>query len=153
MIRYYNESCNYSLPKKRLTSTWLKSLAEQEGYTLGEVNYIFCSAEHLLEMNRQFLGHDYFTDVITFDYSDRKVEKVVSGDVFIDVETVADNARIYGATKLQEMRRILAHGLLHLCGQKDKTPTAERQMHRKEDKYLAQLTALLAEQAAAKAEK
>ena len=153
MIRYYNESCNYSLPKKRLTSAWLKSLAEQEGYTLGEVNYIFCSAEHLLEMNRQFLGHDYFTDVITFDSSDRKVEKVVSGDVFIDVETVADNARIYGATKLQEMRRILAHGLLHLCGQKDKTPTAERQMHRKEDKYLAQLTTLLSEQAAAKAEK
>ncbi len=153
MIRYYNESCNYSLPKKRLTSAWLKSLAQQEGYALGEVNYIFCSAEHLLEMNRQFLGHDYFTDVITFDYSDRKVEKVVSGDVFIDVETVADNARIYGATKLQEMRRILAHGLLHLCGQKDKTPTAERQMHRKEDKYLAQLTTLLSEQAAAKAEK
>ena len=153
MIRYYNESCNYSLPKKRLTSAWLKSLAEQEGYALGEVNYIFCSAEHLLEMNRQFLEHDYFTDVITFDYSDRKVEKVVSGDVFIDVETVADNARIYGATKLQEMRRILAHGLLHLCGQKDKTPTAERQMHRKEDKYLAQLTTLLSEQAAAKAEK
>lgn len=153
MIRYYNESCNYSLPKKRLTSAWLKSLAQQEGYALGEVNYIFCSAEHLLEMNRQFLGHDYFTDVITFDYSDRKVEKVVSGDVFIDVETVADNARIYGATKLHEMRRILAHGLLHLCGQKDKTPTAERQMHRKEDKYLAQLTALLAEQAATKAEK
>ena len=153
MIRYYNESCNYSLPKKRLTSAWLKSLAQQEGYALGEVNYIFCSAEHLLEMNRQFLGHDYFTDVITFDYSDRKVEQVVSGDVFIDVEAVADNARIYGATKLQEMRRILAHGLLHLCGQKDKTPTAERQMHRKEDKYLAQLTALLAEQAAAKAEK
>ena len=153
MIRYYNESCNYSLPKKRLTSAWLKSLAQQEGYALGEVNYIFCSAEHLLEMNRQFLGHDYFTDVITFDYSDRKVEKVVSGDVFIDVETVADNARIYGATKLHEMRRILAHGLLHLCGQKDKTPSAERQMHSKEDKYLAQLTALLAEQAAAKAEK
>ena len=153
MIRYYNESCNYSLPKKRLTSAWLKSLAQQEGYALGEVNYICCSAEHLLEMNRQFLGHDYFTDVITFDYSDRKVEKVVSGDVFIDVETVADNARIYGATKLHEMRRILAHGLLHLCGQKDKTPSAERQMHRKEDKYLAQLTALLAEQAAAKAEK
>lgn len=153
MIRYYNESCNYALPKKRLTSAWLKSLAQQEGYALGEVNYIFCSAEHLLEMNRQFLGHDYFTDVITFDYSDRKVEKVVSGDVFIDVETVADNARIYGATKLQEMRRILAHGLLHLCGQKDKTPSAERQMHRKEDKYLAQLAALLAEQATAKAEK
>ena len=153
MIRYYNDSCSYSLPQKRLTAAWLRSVAEQEGYTLGDVTYIFCSAERLLEMNRQFLSHDYFTDVITFDYSDRKGERVVAGDVFIDVETVADNARIYGATKLHEMRRVVVHGLLHLCGQKDKTPTAERQMHRKEDKYLAQLTATLAEQATAKAEK
>ena len=152
-VHYHTDDCRYRLPEKRRTSAWLTQVAAEEGYRLGEVNYIFCSAEHLLEMNRQFLGHDYFTDVITFDYSDRKVEKVVAGDVFIDVETVADNARIYGATKLQEMRRILAHGLLHLCGQKDKTPTAERQMHRKEDKYLAQLTTLLSEQAAAKAEK
>ena len=143
MVRYYNDSCNYALPAKRLTSAWLKSVAEQEGYTLGDVTYIFCSAERLLEMNRQFLGHDYFTDVITFDYSDRKGERVAAGDIFIDVETVADNARIYGATKLHEMRRVVVHGLLHLCGQKDKTPRTERQMHRKEDKYLAQLSAEL----------
>ena len=143
MVRYYNDSCNYALPAKRLTSAWLKSVAEQEGYTQGDVTYIFCSAERLLEMNRQFLGHDYFTDVITFDYSDRKGERVVAGDIFIDVETVADNARIYGATKLHEMRRVAVHGLLHLCGQKDKTPRTERQMHRKEDKYLAQLSAEL----------
>ena len=143
MVRYYNDSCNYVLPAKRLTSAWLKSVAEQEGYTLGDVTYIFCSAERLLEMNRQFLGHDYFTDVITFDYSDRKGKRVVAGDIFIDVETVADNARIYGATKLHEMRRVVVHGLLHLCGQKDKTPRTERQMHRKEDKYLAQLSAEL----------
>ena len=88
-------------------------------------------------MNRQFLGHDYFTDVITFDYSDRKTTRTVSGDIFIDVETVADNAAQYGATRLQEMRRVVVHGLLHLCGQKDKTPRANAQMHRKEDKYLA----------------
>ena len=135
MIRYYNDSCSYSLPQKRLTSAWLRSLAEQEGYTLGDVTYIFCSAERLLEMNRQFLGHDYFTDVITFDYSELE-EGVVSGDIFIDVETVADNARIYGTTKTNEMHRIIAHGVLHLCGQKDKTERAEKQMHRKEDKYL-----------------
>ena len=74
--------------------------------------------------------------MITFDYSDLKGEGVVSGDVFIDVETVADNARIYGSTAREEMLRVVVHGLLHLCGQKDKTPRAERQMHRKEDKYL-----------------
>ena len=71
MVRYYNDSCSYRLPDKRLTARWLRSVAEQEGYALGDVSYIFCSAERLLEMNRQYLGHDYFTDVITFDYGDR----------------------------------------------------------------------------------
>ena len=113
-VRYHTDGCSYRLPQKRLTAAWLRRVAEQEGYTLAEVDYIFCSAERLLEMNRQYLGHDYF----------------------IDVETVADNARIYGATTLQEMRRVVVHGLLHLCGQRDKTPRTERQMHRKEDKYL-----------------
>lgn len=103
---------------------------------LTDVNYIFCSAERLLEMNRQFLGHDYYTDVITFDYSDRRKNRTVAGDIFIDVETVADNARIYGASRLEEMRRVIVHGLLHLCGQKDKTPRTNAAMHRKEDKYL-----------------
>ena len=135
-VRYYTDDCSYRLPDKRKTAAWLKVVAEQEGYILGDVNYIFCSARRLLEMNREFLHHDYFTDIITFDYSDLKGTKIVSGDVFIDVETVADNARIYGATKLQEMRRVVVHGVLHLCGQNDKTPRTNKQMHRKEDKYL-----------------
>ena len=137
MIHFYNQDSNYNLLNRLKIRRWIAEVIRREGYSLGEINYIFCSSEYHRQMNRDFLGHDYYTDVITFDYSDRKVEKVVAGDVFIDVETVADNARIYGATKLHEMRRILAHGLLHLCGQKDKTPSAERQMHRKEDKYLA----------------
>lgn len=136
MIRYYTDDCSYRLPQKRRTAAWLRETAASEGYALGDVNYIFCSARRLLEMNRQFLGHDYYTDVITFDYSDRKGTRTVSGDVFIDVETVADNARQYGATRLQEMRRVVVHGLLHLCGQRDKTPRTNRQMHRKEDRYL-----------------
>lgn len=135
-VRYYQEDCRYRLPQKRRTARWLAEVAESEGYRLGELTYVFCSARQLLEMNRRYLGHDYFTDVITFDYSDRKGERVVSGDVFIDVETVRDNARLYGATALGEMRRVVVHGLLHLCGQKDKTPRANKQMHRKEDKYL-----------------
>lgn len=135
-VKYYTDDCSYRLPEKRRTAAWLKEVAEAEGYRLGDVNYIFCSAARLLEMNKEFLGHDYFTDIITFDYSDLKGCGVVSGDIFIDVETVADNARIYGATKIQEMRRVVVHGVLHLCGQKDKTPRANAQMHRKEDKYL-----------------
>ncbi|MCM1151239.1 MAG: rRNA maturation RNase YbeY [Alistipes sp.] len=136
-VSYHTDDCSYRLPQKRLTTRWLRSVAVAEGYALGDASYIFCSSRRLLEMNRQFLGHDYYTDVITFDYSDRCGTRIVSGDIFIDVETVADNARRYGATPLEEMRRVVVHGLLHLCGQKDKTPTANRQMHRKEDKYLA----------------
>lgn len=135
-VRYYNDDCKYRLLQKRLTAEWLRRVAEEEGYVLGDVSYIFCSAQRLLEMNRQYLGHDYFTDVITFDYSDRSDTRIVSGDIFIDVETVADNARQYGATALQEMRRVVVHGVLHLCGQGDKTPRSNAQMHRKEDKYL-----------------
>ncbi|MEG1885545.1 MAG: rRNA maturation RNase YbeY [Alistipes sp.] len=135
-MRYYTDDCTYLLPQKRLTNSWLRDVAVAEGYTAGDVNYIFCSARRLLEMNKQFLGHDYFTDVITFDYSDRKGTKIVSGDIFIDVETVADNAKTYGAHPLTEMRRVVVHGLLHLCGQNDKTPRTNTQMHRKEDKYL-----------------
>lgn len=135
-VRYCNDSCSYRLPDKRLTTAWLRRAAKEEGYDIGEVTYIFCSAERLLEMNRSFLGHDYFTDVITFEYGDRKRTHIVEGDIFIDVETVADNARIYGAKAIDEMHRVIVHGLLHLCGQKDKTPRANAAMHRKEDKYL-----------------
>lgn len=135
-VHYHTDDCRYRLPEKRRTSAWLREVAAEEGYLLGEVNYIFCSARRLLEMNREFLGHDYFTDIITFDYSDLKGEGIIHGDIYIDVETVRDNARIYGATALEEMRRVVVHGVLHLCGQKDKTPRANRQMHRKEDKYL-----------------
>ena len=136
MIRYYNDSTTYRLREKRRVAAWLKTVAEADGYTLGDVTSIFCSAAVHRKMNIDFIGHDYFTDVITFDYSDLKGSRTVSGDVFIDVETVADNARIYGATAREEMLRVVVHGLLHLCGQKDKTPRAEKQMHKKEDKYL-----------------
>ena len=137
MVRYYNDSTTYRLREKRKIAAWLKCVADGEGYTLGDVTYIFCSSEVHRKMNIDFIGHDYFTDIITFDYSDRKGTRVVSGDIFIDVETVADNARIYGATAREEMLRVVVHGVLHLCGQKDKSPRAEKQMHRKEDKYLA----------------
>ena len=136
MVRYYNDSTTYRLRQKRRVAAWLGEVAREEGYTLGDVTYIFCSSAVHRKMNIDFIGHDYFTDIITFDYSDLKHERVVSGDIFIDVETVADNARIYGTTAREEMLRVVVHGVLHLCGQKDKTPRAERQLLRKEDKYL-----------------
>ena len=135
-ILYFNDGCNYRLQGKRLIRHWLREIARHEGnYRIEQVNYIFCSAERHRAMNIEFLGHDYFTDIITFDDSSLG-EGYIAGDIFIDVETVADNARIYGTTARREMLRVIAHGVLHLCGQKDKTPRDERQMHAKEDRYL-----------------
>lgn len=141
-ILYNRSDCAYNLRNRRIISRWLHLVARNEGYRIEDLCYVFCRSEEILQMNRQFLGHDYFTDVITFDYSDRK-EGWVSGDVYIDVETVADNARQLGFTREREMQRVVVHGLLHLCGQKDKTPRTNRQMHRKEDFYLDLLDSLL----------
>ena len=144
-ILYFNDGSNYRLRDKRLIRKWLREIARAEGdYRIEQVNYIFCSAERHRAMNIEFLGHDYFTDIITFDDS-RLKEGWIAGDIFIDVETVADNARIYGTTARREMLRVVAHGVLHLCGQKDKTPRTERQMHAKEDRYLALLDRMMAE--------
>ncbi|MFI3316958.1 MAG: rRNA maturation RNase YbeY [Rikenellaceae bacterium] len=143
MIRYNHDGCSYSFTNRRIINRWLKESAAQEGYAMGQVNVIFCSSQRLLEINRQYLQHDYFTDIITFDYSDLEVEKYISGDLFIDIETVEDNAHQYGATPLEEMHRILVHGVMHLCGQGDKTPPEAKAMRAKEDKYLSQLKAII----------
>jgi rRNA maturation RNase YbeY len=141
-VKYYNDCTDYKLPSKGKTTAWLADCATNEGFKLGPVNYIFCSPERHLTINRQFLGHDYYTDVITFDYSDLGVRGVVSGDVFVDPATVADNALQLGIDPLVEMRRVLVHGLLHLCGYGDKTPNEERVMRSKEDFYLARFPAV-----------
>jgi rRNA maturation RNase YbeY len=136
-VKYYNQESDYKLPAKGKTAVWLSDCAVNEGFRLGAVNYIFCSPERHLAINRQFLGHDYYTDVITFDYSDLEGHRVVSGDVFVDPATVDDNASQLEVNPLLEMRRVLVHGLLHLCGYGDKTPDEERVMRTKEDFYLA----------------
>ena len=135
---FYTDGCSYRLPQKRLMRRWLREVAQQEGnYEIGEINYIFCSAERHRAMNIEFLGHDYFTDAITFENRESRVyEGIVSGEVYIDVDTVTDNAPMYNALPINEMRRVIVHGALHLCGHKDKTPSAERNMRRMENRYL-----------------
>lgn len=135
-INYHCQECNYRLRHKRAIREWLREVAQNEGeYTVGEINYIFCPSVVHRQMNIDFVGHDYFTDIITFDYSELD-EGYISGDIYIDYQTVADNARIYGTTAEREMRRVVVHGVLHLCGQGDKTTDTEAVMHSKEDKYL-----------------
>jgi rRNA maturation RNase YbeY len=103
---------------------------------VGELNYIFCSDERELQVNRDFLGHDYYTDVITFDYS---TPSTIAGDIFISLDTVRSNAEQVGVPFLDELHRIIIHGALHLTGQGDKTPETKAQMTAKEDQALAML--------------
>ncbi|MBR2429399.1 MAG: rRNA maturation RNase YbeY [Alistipes sp.] len=137
MIHFFNQDCNY-LPTNRLKlRRWIQEVVRREGYEAGDINYIFCSSEYHRQLNRDFLGHDYYTDVITFEDRESRVgEGVVAGEVYIDVATVEDNADIYNALPINEMRRVIVHGALHLCGHLDKSPTAARQMRRLENRYL-----------------
>ena len=136
MIRFFNEDVPYKLPKKLVVRQWLKQQAEHEGFAVGELNYIFCSDEHVLQVNRDYLQHDFYTDIITFDQSED--EGKLEGDIFISVERVADNATQLGISSDNEMRRVLAHGLLHLCGYGDKTDEEAAQMRVKEEEWLTQ---------------
>ena len=144
MIHFFNEGTNY-LPTKRLVlRRWIEKVIEAEGYKAGEINYIFCSSDFHRQMNRDYLGHDYFTDAITFENRESRVgEGIVEGEVYIDVATVTDNAPMYNALPINEMRRVIVHGALHLCGHKDKTPWAEKNMRRMENRYLKLLHEML----------
>ena len=121
---------------ERRVSRWIRAVAADYGFSVGNINYIFCSDERELEVNRQFLGHDYYTDVITFDYS---TVSTLNGDIFISLDTVRSNAEMVGVPFEQELMRIIIHGVLHLTGQGDKTPETKEQMTAKEEKALARL--------------
>ncbi|MDH4472095.1 MAG: rRNA maturation RNase YbeY [Fluviicola sp.] len=113
---------------------WFTQVCGLEEKTLGEISVIFCSDEYLLEMNQTHLNHDYYTDIITFDYS---IEDEISGDLFISIDRVADNAQEFSSAFTDELNRVCVHGLLHLCGYKDKSPEDEALMRSKEDDMLA----------------
>ena len=124
---------------KRMIERWIRAVAADYGFSVGNLNYIFCSDERELEVNREFLGHDYYTDVITFDYS---TASTLNGDIFISLDTVRSNAEQVGVPFLDELHRIIIHGALHLTGQGDKTPETKAQMTAKEDQALALLNSL-----------
>ncbi|MCM1482929.1 MAG: rRNA maturation RNase YbeY [Muribaculaceae bacterium] len=115
---------------------WLMAVASAHDRNVGAINYVFCDDEKILEVNRQFISHDYYTDIITFDYSR---DDTVSGDVYISLDTVATNAAKYAPSYERELQRVIAHGLLHLCGIDDKGPGEREIMERHEDEALAML--------------
>jgi len=138
MITYNAE--NHPMPRlrRRDTSAWIREVAKQYGRKVGEIGYLFTDDEHILEVNREYLGHDYYTDIITFDYSEGDT---ISGDIVISLDTVSSNAKLFERPYEEELHRVIIHGVLHLCGINDKGPGEREQMEAAENRALALLAA------------
>lgn len=133
MIQFLSENIELPEIEQIKVSRWIKQVAAQYSKKTGNINYIFCDDERILEMNKDFLQHDYYTDIITFDYSS---EKQISGDIFISIDTVKSNAEGLKTSFEEELHRVIIHGILHLCGQDDKTDESQAEMTEKENNAL-----------------
>ena len=136
MITYNSDGVRMPKIRRRDTSAWIKAVAATYGRKVGDVGYMFVCDEKILEVNREYLGHDYYTDVITFDYDE---DDIVSGDVVISLDTVRSNAELFGKDYDDELHRVIIHGILHLCGINDKGPGEREIMEAAENKALAML--------------
>ena len=132
-IKFFSEDLPLPKIKKRFIANWLKEVILFESKRVGEISFIFCSDEYLLDVNRKYLDHDYYTDVITFDYVEGEM---VSGDIFISLDRVSENARNLNLSFLEELDRIMVHGVLHLLGYKDKSKKDKILMTEREDYFL-----------------
>ena len=129
-ISFHNEGVNTKTPSKRLLKAWIKEFVSNHKKKVGELAFVFCDDEKILEVNRNFLQHDYYTDIITFDYCEGNI---VSGDIFISVERVTENAIIHSSEYNTELLRVIAHGVLHLIGFQDKKKNQKDEMTKNED--------------------
>lgn len=134
MINFHIEEIEFKVINPIKSKRWLKSVIQSEGYELSEINYIFCSDEYLHKINLEYLDHDTLTDIITFDNSEE--DKLIEGDIFVSIDRVNDNAKDFNSTFEQEFRRVIVHGVLHLCGYFDKSVEDEKLMRMKEEYYL-----------------
>lgn len=137
MISYLAEEIKIPSFSKRKISTWIKQVVANYVCKVGDVTFIFCTDEKILELNKQYLQHDYYTDIITFDYTEGKK---ISGDIFVSLDTVATNSQKFKTSFEQELYRVLIHGVLHLCGQEDKSAVDRAEMTRKENEALQLLS-------------
>ncbi len=136
MITYNAEDISMPAIRKREMNAWIKAVAQKYGRRVGDIGYMFVNDEKILEVNRQYLGHDYYTDIITFDYDEGDR---INGDIVISLDTVATNAEQYGKTYEDELHRVIIHGILHLCGINDKGPGEREIMEAAENEALAML--------------
>ena len=136
MITYSAENVKMPKIRKRDTSAWIKKVAASYGRKVGEIGYLFVDDEKILEVNNEYLGHDYYTDIITFDYDE---DDIISGDLVISLDTVRYNAELFSKPYEEELFRVIIHGILHLCGINDKGPGEREIMEQEENKALALL--------------
>lgn len=140
MLNFFFENIENLSINENITS-WIEYIITHEGKKLGDINYIFCDDEYLLKINQDYLQHDYYTDIITFDYVKGKK---ISGDIFVSVTRVSENAPLLSKSFDEELHRVIAHGALHLCGYKDKTEAEVKEMRNKEDFYLNAISEFIA---------
>ena len=133
MVSYFFEDTRFKFNIRRFTNRWIKAVAEAENHCIGEINIIFCSDPYILDVNIKSLDHHYYTDIITFDYCEGNK---LSGDLFISIDSVRENAIEFGTEFDEELHRVIVHGLLHLIGYDDHTPEDQKVMREKEDYYL-----------------
>ncbi|MDR2823877.1 MAG: rRNA maturation RNase YbeY [Prevotellaceae bacterium] len=139
MITFISENIDFQLDNEKEVSLWLQRVAAEYGKKIGRLNYVFCSDEKILNVNNQYLNHDYFTDIITFDYS---AQNIISGDIYISIDTVKSNTEKYNTLFINELHRVIVHGLLHLTGQNDQAETEQTEMTGKENEALGMLNGM-----------
>jgi probable rRNA maturation factor len=133
MIHFHNQEIKFQLKNKTSLKQWITLVIQKKKRKLGEINFIFCSDEHLLSINKEYLQHTTYTDIITFDYSKEDVALPVSGDIFISIDRIKENAEKYAVSFENELHRVMIHGVLHLLGYKDKIKLAKAEMTKQEN--------------------
>ena len=133
-INFFSEDISFKLSDKKKIKNWIKDLIEKYSYRVGDINYIFTSEDKILEINNQYLNHNYFTDIITFPYTDGQI---ISADIFISIPTVQSNAESFNESFLNELNRVIVHGVLHLIGFNDNTETENKRMREQENHWLS----------------
>ncbi|MCL8008130.1 rRNA maturation RNase YbeY [Gelidibacter japonicus] len=133
----FNYETNFELDNEDKLSSWISNTISEEGFKEGDINYIFCDDAYLLNLNMEFLDHDTLTDIISFDYT---MGKLISGDVYISIDRVRENAKDFNVSFENELSRVMIHGILHYCGYKDKTDRENAEMRSKENYYISKLT-------------
>ena len=129
----YNYEFEFEIEDEPYFSDWISRIIDREDHRVGDISYVFCDDSYLLDLNKRYLDHDTYTDIITFDYTEGLI---ISGDIFISVERIRDNAKEYGVEFNEELIRVMAHGILHLLGYKDKSEVDSRLMRKKEEEMI-----------------